>query len=177
MKFCTVTLTIGMLGFCPWVFSQSTAPSATLSNAAEAASATGSSGDYWRLNYSPYTYHFSRTPDHKYVWLLGAERQYADSILLGGAFFSNSFGQPSAYVYGGKHLTNFTRFEPLYAQWTVGVAYGYKGQYENKVPLNYKGFSPVGVVSMGWQFTPTYSAQVNLLGSSAVMFQVSASLR
>ena len=53
----------------------------------------------------------------------------------------------------------------------------YKGQYENKVPLNYKGFSPVGVVSMGWQFTPTYSAQVNLLGSSAVMFQVSASLR
>ena len=46
-----------------------------------------------------------------------------------------------------------------------------------KVPLNYRGFSPVGVVSMGWQFTPTYSAQVNLLGSAALMFQVSASLR
>ena len=166
-----------MLGFSPWVFSQSTLAPAAPANAAEAESAAGSSGDYWRLNFSPYTYHFSRTPDHKQVWLLGAERQYADSTLLGGAFFSNSFGQPSAYVYGGKHLTNFTRFEPLYAQWTVGVAYGYKGQYENKVPLNYRGFSPVGVVSMGWQFTPTYSAQLNLLGSAALMFQVSASLR
>ena len=168
-----------MLGFSSGVCSQSQVPPG---KAPEAASAAGSgsgsgSGDYWRLNFSPYTYHFSRTPDHKQVWLLGAERQYADSTLLGAAIFSNSFGQPSAYVYGGKHLTNFTRLESLYAQWTVGVAYGYRGQYENKVPLNYKGFSPVGVVSVGWQFTPTYSAQVNLLGTSAVMFQVSASLR
>lgn len=174
MKFRAVTLTITMLGFSPWAFSQSTAPAA---NPPEAASEAGSSGDFWRLSYSPYTYHFSRTPDHKYVWLLGAERQYADSTLLGAAFFSNSFGQPSAYVYGGKHLTNFSPFEPLFAQWTVGVAYGYKGQYENKVPLNYKGFSPVGVVSLGWQFNRTCSAQVNLLGTSAVMFQVSANLR
>ena len=163
-----------MLGFSPWAVSQSAAAASTPAPASPAASAAD---DFWRLNVSPYTYHFSRTPDHKSVYLLGAERQYADSSLLGAAFFSNSFGQPSAYVYGGKHLTNFTRFEPLFAQWTVGVAYGYKGQYENKVPLNYKGFSPVGVVSLGWQFNRTYSVQMNLLGTSAVMFQVSTNLR
>ncbi len=135
------------------------------------------SGDFWRLNFSPSTFHYSRSPEHSDVWLIGAERHFADSTLLGAAFFSNSFGQPSVYAYGGKHLTNFSRFEPLFAQWTVGVVYGYKPPYEDKVPLNYKGFSPVGVLSLGWQFNRTYSAQVNLLGTSAVMFQVSADLR
>ncbi len=174
MKLSVLILAAVMLGFSPWARSQSDSAASSPAQASPVASA---SEDFWRLNTSPYTFHFSRTPDHKYVYLLGAERQYADSTLLGAAFFSNSFGQPSAYVYGGKHLTNFTRFEPLFAQWTVGVAYGYKGQYENKVPLNYKGFSPVGVVSLGWQFNRTYSAQMNLLGTSAVMFQVSANLR
>ena len=178
MKLTVLTLAAVMLGFSPWARSQSDSAASSPAQASPVASAAASAAeDFWRLNISPYTFHFSRTTDHKYVYLLGAERQYADSTLLGAAFFSNSFGQPSAYVYGGKHLTNFTRFEPLFAQWTVGVAYGYKGQYENKVPLNYKGFSPVGVVSLGWQFNRTYSAQMNLLGTSAVMFQVSANLR
>jgi hypothetical protein len=45
------------------------------------------------------------------------------------------------------------------------------------VPLNYKGFSPGAVASVGWQFTPMVSAQVNFLGNSAIMFQVSADFR
>ena len=174
MKFRAITIAFALLGFSTWAFSQSTSPAAL---AVEANPASAESADFWRLNYSPYTFHFSRTPDHRYVWLLGAERQYANSTLLGAAFFRNSFGQPSAYAYGGKRLTNFSRFEPLFAQWTVGVVYGYKGEFANKVPLNYKGFSPVGVLSLGWQFNRTWSAQVNLLGTSAVMYQVSADLR
>lgn len=174
MKFRAITIAFALLGFSTWAFSQSTS-APTL--AVEEPPASAESADFWRLNYSPYTFHFSRTPDHRYVWLLGAERQYANSTLLGAAFFRNSFGQPSAYAYGGKHLTNFSRFEPLFAQWTVGVVYGYKGEFANKVPLNYKGFSPVGVLSLGWQFNRTWSAQVNLLGTAAVMYQVSADLR
>jgi hypothetical protein len=111
------------------------------------------------------------------VWLIGAERQFADSTLLGAAYFTNSFGQPSAYAYGGKRLTHFSRFEPLFAQWGVGVVYGYKPPYENKVPLNYKGFSPVGVLSLGWQFNRTTALQLNLLGTSALMFQFAFDLR
>jgi len=32
------------------------------------------------------------------------------------------------------------------------------------------------VLSVGWQFTPAYSAQLNVLGNSALMFQVSMDL-
>jgi hypothetical protein len=42
------------------------------------------------------------------------------------------------------------------------------------VPFNHRGFSPGLVPSLGWQLTPTFSAQVNFLGNSALMFQASA---
>jgi hypothetical protein len=45
------------------------------------------------------------------------------------------------------------------------------------VPLNYKGWSPGAVLSVGWQLTPTWSGQLNFLGNSALMFQFSADLK
>ena len=41
----------------------------------------------------------------------------------------------------------------------------------SRVPLNYKGFSPGANVSLAWQFTPTWSAQVTLAGSF-LMFMI-----
>jgi hypothetical protein len=35
------------------------------------------------------------------------------------------------------------------------MMYGYRGEFQNKVPLNYKGFSPGALVTLGWQFTRT----------------------
>ena len=141
------------------------------------ASAEPPSGEIWRVVASPYTYHFSRDPNHRDVYMLGLEKQRADAIVIGGSFFRNSFGQPSAYLYGGKRFDNLTRYEPLFVQVTGGLLYGYKPPYDKKVPLNYKGFSPGAVLSVGWQFTPMYSAQVNVLGNSALMFQFSADFR
>ena len=144
---------------------------------APAKAASGAdSGNIWRLMVSPYTYHYSYDAAHRYVWMIGAERQRPDGMVLGGTYFSNSFGQPSAYVYGGQRLDNWGPYPELFAEWTAGLLYGYKGKYAHKVPLNHDGFSPGVVLSVGWQFTPVYSAQLNVLGNSALMFQVSADL-
>ncbi|MDH5540993.1 MAG: hypothetical protein OEY03_16435 [Rhizobacter sp.] len=132
--------------------------------------------DHVRLVASPYTLHFSPSERHKPVWMIGAEKQYADGDVLGAAYFSNSFGQDSLTVYRGEQIRNWSRFEKLYFQWTAGLMYGYKGEFQDEVPLNFKGFSPVVVVSLGWQFTPKYSVQVNLLGFAAAMVQVSMRL-
>ena len=130
----------------------------------------------WRAVFSPLTVHFSSDTDHKPVVLFGLERERPDGIVWGGAAFSNSFGQASAYVFGGQRLYRFSRWEPLYAEWTAGVLYGYKGEYKHKVPFNYNGFAPGVTVGIGWRFTPTIGGQVNLLGTAALMFQLSFEL-
>lgn len=132
--------------------------------------------DHLRLIASPYTLHFSPSDRHRPVWTIGMEKQYADGDLLGAAYFSNSFGQDSLSVYRGEQYRNWSRYEKLYFQWTAGLMYGYKGEFQDEVPLNFRGFSPVAVASLGWQLTPRYAAQVNLLGFAALMFQVSMTL-
>ena len=144
---------------------------------APAAVEAAPSGDIWRVMGSAYTFHFSRNPNHRHVYMLGLEKQDADKIIVGGTAFTNSFGQPSAYLYVGQRFDKLTSHDPLFVQVTAGLLYGYKPPYEKKVPLNYKGFSPGAVLSVGWQFTPMVSAQVNFLGNSALMFQVSADFR
>ena len=140
-------------------------------------STSAEQGVIWRLGMSPYTYHWSRDPDHRDVYMIGLERQGADKVVWGGSYFRNSFGQPSGYLYGGKRYDSIFSYDKLFAQWTVGLLYGYKPPYDHKVPLNHNGFSPGAVVSLGWQFTPTYSAQVTVLGNTALMFQDSADFK
>lgn len=135
------------------------------------------SGSLWRVTASPYTYHYSRDPNHTHVYMLGAEHQRADGFVVGGSLFQNSFGQPSTYLYVGQRFDRLMGVAPLFAHVTGGLLYGYREPYQNKVPLNYKGLSPGFVPSLGWQFTPALSAQLNFLGNSALMFQFSADLR
>lgn len=134
-------------------------------------------GSTLRLMTSPYTYHFSRDPDHKHVYMIGLERQRADGLIVGGTAFRNSFGQPSGYVYVGQRFDEVGGIEPLFAEITGGVLYGYKPPYDHKVPLNFHGFSPGLVPSLGWKLTPALSAQLNFLGNSALMFQFSADFK
>jgi hypothetical protein len=131
----------------------------------------------WRLIIAPYTVvHFSYSPDHKQVIVLGAEREHPNGVVWGGTVFDNSFGQPSAYGFVGQRLYGWSPWDALYAEWTVGILYGYTGQYKHKVPLNYNGFAPGAVGGVGWKFTKTVAGQVNILGTSALMFQLSVDL-
>ena len=121
----------------------------------------------WRLIVAPYTIHFSYNPEHKDVFLVGMEHEHANGVVWGGTLFDNSFGQPSIYAFAGQRLYRWSRWDALYAEWTVGILYGYTGEYKHKVPLN---------VAIGWKFTPTLAGQVNILGTSGLMFQLSVDL-
>ena len=132
---------------------------------------------FWRLYASPLTVHFTPSPDHRAVYSLGVERQYPSGFLLGAAAFRNSFGQPSMYAYAGKRFdAPFASVPQLFFQVSAGVLYGYKEPYEDKVPFNHHGVAPGVVGAVGWEFTRAISAQINVLGDSAFMFQLSFDL-
>lgn len=130
-----------------------------------------------RLIGSPGMLHYVASKVHEQVVMGGAEWQRGDGWLLGGAFFRNSFGQPSTFFYLGERYLNFSSHQELFAQWSAGVLYGYKAPYADKVPLNHEGFSPGLVLSLGWQFTPQLSMQLNLVGTAGIMVQFSADIR
>lgn len=124
----------------------------------------------WDLTLSPYTLHWHSSPEHKPVVLASLDREVAGKRLCGLSFFSNSFGQPSTYVYVGQRWDAVLGQPQLFAKLTAGIFYGYVGQYKDKVPYNYKGFSPGIIPSLGYQFSPTDSAQVMVLGTAGLMF-------
>jgi hypothetical protein len=97
--------------------------------------------------------------------------------LAGASYFSNSFGQPSAYLYVGKRFPHLFGQEPLFAQVSGGLMYGYRGTYQHKVPLNYNGYSPGALVSLGWQFNNNTSATLHMLGDAGVMIQLAWDLK
>jgi hypothetical protein len=134
---------------------------------------------FWRVMASPYTIHWGKDEEglHEPVYMVGAERQRLDGWVFGGTYFSNSFGQPSVYIYVGEKVTNFSPWDKLFLQWTAGILYGYKDPYENKVPFNVNGFSPGATVSLGWQITRDVSMQAIALGTAGLMFQFAFDLR
>ena len=104
---------------------------------------------------------------------LGAERERADGALAGVTLFSNSFGQPSTYVFPwGKVYRDVMGYPGVFAKWTAGLLYGYKSPYENKVPLNHDGYSPGFIPAVGWE-SSRFQAQLNFLGNAGVMYQMS----
>ncbi|MBX3643733.1 MAG: hypothetical protein KF720_11775 [Rubrivivax sp.] len=141
--------------------------------------AAATDGDYWRLMGSPYTVHYHKDTDneHQPVYMIGLERQRSDGWVWGGTYFSNSFGQPSGYVYVGEKVMGFSRWDKLFFQWTAGILYGYKEPYEDKVPFNHNGFSPGVTASLGWQFTREFSMQAIALGAAGLMFQAAWDFR
>lgn len=137
-----------------------------------------SAGDRYGLLYSPFTQHFHPSASHEYVWLVGIERERDNAQLAGVAFFSNSFGQPSTYIYPwGKVYRDIFQRTGLFLKLTAGMLYGYRGKYEDKVPFNYEGFSPAIVPALGWEFGGRYQVQANLLGTNALTLQFTLGLR
>jgi hypothetical protein len=139
----------------------------------------------YSLMFSPYTIHFSPSDEHEPVWLLGLERRDASDKVAGAAFFSNSFGQPSVFLYPfGKHydgpirIGSFTAIpEQWYVKWAAGLLYGYKGKYEDKVPFNKDGYSPGLILSLGRRIAESSQFQFNLLGNNGLMFQINTELK
>ena len=132
--------------------------------------------DLVELNLSPVTLHFTPSSEHKNVYLFGISRVDIDSTVVSGAVFSNSFGQSCVTLqWGQRYLAPFGA-NRWYWQWTVGPVYGYVAPYNRKVPLNYRGLSPVVIPSLGYQINEKLSAQFTLLGNSALMLQLAYQL-
>lgn len=133
---------------------------------------------HWRLAAAPMAHHFRYDEEHRRVWAVALERQRYDGWLLGGSRFSNSFGQPSAYLYLGHRFDSPFGLPPgFFGQVSAGLMYGYRGRFADKVPLNVNGFSPGALVSMGWQFERRASAMLHMLGDAGVMLQLSWDIR
>ncbi len=131
-----------------------------------------------RLQLSPYTMHRSYDEKHKEVIMIGLEREKASGQIDGFNLFTNSFGQPSIYLYPwGGVWHQFGGVDALSFKWTAGLLYGYVAPYENKVPLNHNGFSPAAIIALTYDITPTWSGQVNVLGTAALMFQLNMDLK
>jgi hypothetical protein len=132
----------------------------------------------WSFMVSPNaTYHYTRSEEHRPVRLVAVERVRDNGSVHGGAFFTNSFGQPTAYWYPyGKHYANLFGSRGWYAKYTAGLIYGYVGKYADKVPLNYNGFSPAIIPAIGYQPNKNYAVQLNVLGTAGLMLSFSSNL-
>ena len=149
-----------------------------LAAASEAGPSAVRPSDEYFLTASPYSYHFSHNPDHDHVVLIGLERLRNKKEVAGISFFSNSFGQPSTFIYpwGGLYSGVIKKAPQWYFKWAAGLLYGYKEPYEDKVPLNHNGFSPGLILALGRPITPDTGVQFNLLGNSGLMLQFTVRL-
>ena len=122
------------------------------------------------ITFSPYTHHWSQNPEHKQVVLLALDEQLPGNRFCGVSFFSNSFGQPSVYLYAGQQFNGLLGSPKLFVKVTAGILYGYVAPYEDKVPLNHHGFSPAIIPSLGYKISPQDSLQMKILGNAGLMF-------
>jgi len=119
---------------------------------------------------SPYTYHWNYSPEHKPVFMVSMHEHLPGNRLCGISLFSNSFGQPSAYVYAGQQFDQLFGSPQLSLNVTAGILYGYVGQYKDKVPFNHHGFSPAIIPALSYSLGPRDALQLDILGKAAVMF-------
>lgn len=159
-----------------------TSPAAPM-GAISAASGDGRTADTWlrdgdtfAVQYGFYTKHRSYSAehvDHNHLVNLEIQSNYdrvwgADKTLFGVAFFKNSFGQPSQWLYWGQQWD----INPyVYAKVSAGLLHGYKGKYRDKIPFNKAGVAPGIIPSLGLRYKGA-TLEAILLGTNAVMFTV-----
>jgi hypothetical protein len=134
-------------------------------------------GDQLMLAYGPRVLHRDSSPEHvPWNHFVALELQTRRTAILearrasfGLAVFNNSFGQLSQYAYWGLQWDLGTAGPgTVYGKATVGILHGYKGEYEDKVPLNANGYSPAIVPTIGYR-VGKLSAELALLGGNGVL--------
>lgn len=124
----------------------------------------------WEITLSPYTYHWHDNTEHRPVFLGAMDRKLAGDRFCGLALFRNSFGQPASYVYVGQRWDDVAGQAKLFTKVSVGVISGYKGKYQDKIPLNRYGVAPALIPSVGYDFKKNESVQAMLLGRAGILF-------
>lgn len=128
----------------------------------------------WYFQTSIYTVHF-RTSDERNnnQWLLNLERQSPANWLVGGAFFQNSFDQPSQYLYFGKLWRPLDGFPAMHVKLSGGLLHGYKGEHKNSIPFNDYEVAPVILPAIGFSGR-RFATELVLYGINGVVWTVGA---
>jgi hypothetical protein len=124
------------------------------------------------VQFAPGTVHYRSSEDYadSSTWLVGAEYQRSDRYLAGYAYFNNSFGQKSHYIYGGRSWAFGVEDRSFwYLKLTGGLIIGYRDPYQDKLPFNHNGVAPAIIPGLGYQFD-RFNAQANVLGAAGLMF-------
>lgn len=120
---------------------------------------------------SLYTTHYDPDPDHVDGQpMVGVEFEIPGNRLVGMAFFDNSFGQDSQYLYWGKKW-HVRESEHWYLKLTGGLLRGYKEPYDDKIPFNGLGIAPAVIPAIGYRYKNRYVEFVQL-GFAAGMITV-----
>jgi hypothetical protein len=127
-------------------------------------------GYAWEIMFSPYAVHYHDDSQHKAVWLIGIEGHRPQNWFWGFGLFSNSFGQPSVYTIYGYQWDDLFGVPNVYAKLAAGVMFGYTEPYQNKVPYNRGGFSPLVLPAVGYRLTKQDALQLTVLGTAGLMF-------
>ena len=123
--------------------------------------------DEWRFQTSLYTKHWSPDPEHvNHQKLLNIEFEATNRWIYGFAYFDNSFGQPSQYLYTGYSWPLFSK-DWAYFKLTGGFLHGYKEPHEDKIPLNNLGFAPAIIPTFGLKYKRVFS-EFQILGTAAI---------
>lgn len=150
-------------------------------------------GFRFQVHTSLWTTHFNPKPEHNNTQNLLAFERYNASFspeyleafqdymgyarsFAGAAWFRNSFGQKSVYLYGGirqeLHVHSFSQHEfSTYAKLTAGLIHGYRGEFRNKIPFNQTGIAPAIIPMVGAQYRSGV-AELTLFGASGLMLMV-----
>jgi hypothetical protein len=121
----------------------------------------------WRFQTSLYTKHWDSDPEHvNHSKLLNIEFETTTKWIYGFAWFDNSFGQPSQYLYAGYSWPLF-KTDWSYFKLTGGFLHGYKEPYEDKIPFNGLGVAPAILPSFGFRYKMVM-AEVQIAGTAAI---------
>ena len=121
----------------------------------------------WRFRTSLYTKHWDPEPDHvNNSKLINLEFETKNKWFYGFAWFDNSFGQDSQYLYAGYSWQLFNR-DWAYFSLSGGLLHGYKEPYEDKIPLNDLGVAPAIIPTFGFKYKRVFT-EVQILGAAAI---------
>ena len=120
----------------------------------------------WQFQTSALTKHWDPSPEHvNHSKMFNLEFTTNNQWRYGFAWFDNSFGQPTQYLYAGFSARLFNT-EWAYVKLTGGLLHGYKEEYARKIPLNGLGIAPALVPSVGIRYKRVV-AELQFLGVAA----------
>tara|TARA_R110001583_G_scaffold177418_2_gene332588 strand:+ start:90630 stop:91106 length:477 start_codon:yes stop_codon:yes gene_type:complete len=131
--------------------------------------------DHLYLQGGTYTHYTSSDNHDGPDVLISLEAIKNNDWSYGLALFDNSFGQFSQYLYVGKAWNYHGSFEGFHTKLTAGLIHGYRGEYQDKIPLNRFGTAPAIIPSVGYKIG-RYGADVSMLGFAGLLMTVGIDL-